>query len=147
EVPAVEILLRPVTTFEVRGRVYNLVAGRRSNTGVIVQLEQRNSNVAWGSPDHQSIVENPDGSFDIAGVLPGSYTLSALWFDEGRRYQARQSIEVGNANVETENFTFTRGLRVPERMVWDGRAGMDRDEFLLGLARRDSEFLSNGPAG
>ena len=57
EIPAVEILLRPVTTFRVRGRVYNMVSGRRSNTGVIVQLEQRNSNVAWGSPDHQLNVE------------------------------------------------------------------------------------------
>src|SRR5438132_1019326 len=66
EVPAVEILLRPVTTFEVRGRVYNLVAGRRSNTGVIVQLEQRNSNVAWGSPDHQSIVGRTPGHVAVA---------------------------------------------------------------------------------
>src|SRR6267378_3386279 len=67
ELTAVEILLRPVTTYRVGGRVYNMVAGRRSNTGVIVQLAQRNSNVAWSSPDHQLNVENADGSFEIAG--------------------------------------------------------------------------------
>jgi hypothetical protein len=51
EIPAVEILLRPVTMFRVRGRVYNLVAGRRSNAGISLLLEQRNSNAAWGSPE------------------------------------------------------------------------------------------------
>jgi len=81
-------------------RVYNMVSARRSSTGVIVQLEQRNSNISSGSPDRQSNIEKPDGSFEIAEVPPGSYTLSAFWFEDGRPYQARQSIEIGNANVE-----------------------------------------------
>jgi hypothetical protein len=146
EIPAVEILLLPVTTFRVRGRVYNMAAGKRSNTGVIVQLEQRNSNVIWGSPDHQSIVENPDGSFEIAGVLPGPYTLSAFWFEDGRRYQARQSIEVGNANVEGANLIITPGITVPGRIVWDGKASMDRDELVVSIAPTDSKISFNGPA-
>src|ERR1700674_132381 len=146
EIPAVEILFRPVTTFRVRGRVYNMVAGRRSNTGVILQLEQRNSNVASGSPDHQSIVENPDGSFEIAGVLPGSYTLSAFWFEDGRRYQARQYLEVGNANVESANLTIMPGIAVSGRIVWDGKTSMDRDELLVSIAPADSRISFNGPA-
>ncbi len=146
ELTAVEILLRPVTTYRVGGRVYNMVAGRRSSTGVIVQLEQHNSNVAWGSPDHQSIVENPDGSFEIAGVLPGSYTLSAFWFEDGRRYQARQSIEVGNANVEGVNLTIATGISVPGRIVWEGKPSLDRDELLVTIAPADSRISFNGPA-
>ncbi len=146
EIPAVEILLRPVTTFRVRGRVYNMVSGRRSNTGVIVQLEQRNSNVAWGSPDHQLNVENSDGSFEIAGVLPGSYALSAFWFEDGRRYQARQSIEVGNANVEGVNLTIMPGIAVSGRIVWDGKPSLDRDELLVSISPADSRISFNGPA-
>jgi len=146
ELAAVEILLRPVTTYRVGGRVYNMVAGRRSSTGVIVQLEQHNSSVAWGSPDHQSIVENPDGSFEIAGVLPGSYTLSAFWFEDGRRYQARQSIEVGNANVEGVNLTIATGISVPGRIVWEGKPSLDRDELLVTIAPADSRISFNGPA-
>ena len=146
EIPAVEILFRPVTTFRVRGHVYNMVAGRRSNTGVILQLEQRNSNVASGSPDHQSIVENPDGSFEIAGVLPGSYTLSAFWFEDGRRYQARQYLEVGNANVESANLTIMPGIAVSGRIVWDGKTSMDRDQLLVSIAPAHSRISFNGPA-
>jgi Carboxypeptidase regulatory-like domain len=146
ELNAVEILLRPVTTYRVRGRVYNMVAGRRSNAGVIVQLEQRNSNVAWGSPDRQLNVESSHGSFEIAGVLPGSYTLSAFWFEDGGRYQARQSIEVGNANVEGVNLTIAPGISVPGRIVWEGKPSLDRDELLVSITPADSRVSFNVPA-
>jgi len=146
EISTVEILLRPVTTYRVRGRVYNMVAGRRSNTGVIVQLEQRNSNIASGSPDRQLNVENTDGSFEIAGVLPGSYTLSAFWFEDGRRYQARQSVEAGNADVEGVNLTIVPGITVPGRIVWDGKPSMDRDELLVSITPVDSLVSFNAPA-
>jgi protocatechuate 3,4-dioxygenase beta subunit len=146
EIPGVEILLRPVSTFRVRGRVYNVVAGRRSNAGVIVQLEQRNSNVSWGPPEHQAIVENSDGSFEIAGVLPGFYTLGAYWFEDGRRYQARQPIEVSNANLEGTNLVITPGITIPGRIVWDGKPSLDRDELLVSIAPADSRISFNAPA-
>jgi hypothetical protein len=146
ELNAVEILLRPVTTYRVRGRVYNMVAGRRSNAGVIVQLEQRNSNVAWGSPDRQLNVESSYGSFEIAGVLPGSYTLSAFWFEDGGRYQARQSIDVGNASVEGVNLTIAPGISVPGRIVWEGKPSLDRDELLVSITPADSRVSFNAPA-
>ena len=146
EIPGVEILLHPVSTFRVRGRVYNMVAGRRSNAGVIVQLEQGNSNVSSGSPEHQAIVENSDGSFEIAGVLPGLYTLGAYWFEDGRRYQARQPIEVSNANVEGANLAITPGIAIPGRITWDGKPSMDRDELLVSIAPADSKISFNAPA-
>lgn len=146
EIPSVEILLQPITTFRVRGRVYNMVPGGRSNTGVILQLERRNSNLVSDSPDHQSIVERPDGSFEIAGVLPGSYTLSAFWFEDGRRYQARQPIEVGNADIEGATLLIAQGATVPGRIVWDGKPGMDRDELMVSIAPADSRVSFNGPA-
>jgi hypothetical protein len=146
EITSVEILLRPVTTYRVRGRVYNMVAGRRSNTGVIVQLEQRNSNISWGSPDRQLNVEKTDGSFEIAGVLPGSYTLSAFWFEEGRRYQARQPIEVGNADVEGVNLAIVPGISIPGRIVWDGKPSLERDELFVSIAAADSMVSFNTPA-
>jgi len=146
EIPAVEILLRPVSTFRVRGRVYNMVAGRRSNIGAIVQLEQRNSNVAWGAPDRQAVLENSEGPFEIAGVLPGSYTLSAYWFDEGRRYLARQSIEVGNANVEGVSLAIASGIQIYGRIVWDGKPSLDRDELLVNIVPTDSRISFDAPA-
>ena len=146
EIPSVEILLRPVTTYRIRGRVFNMVAGRRTTAGIVVQLEQRNSTIALGSPDHQSAVENPDGSFEIAGVLPGAYTLSAFLFDEGRRYQARQSVDVGNANVESASLTIAPGMTVAGRILWDGKPFTERDELVVNVAPVDSRISFNAPA-
>jgi hypothetical protein len=146
EIPAVEILLRPVTLFRVRGRVYNIVAGRRSNTGVSLLLEPRNSSVGWGSPDHQATVENADGSFEIPGVLPGSYTLSAFWFEDGRPYLARQSVEVGNADVESVNLVISSGIQINGRIVWDGKPSMDRNDLLVSVIPADSKVSFNAPA-
>jgi hypothetical protein len=146
EIPSVEILLQPVEMFRIRGRVYNVVAGRRSNAGVIVQLEQRNGNLLLSSPDRQIIVENSDGSFEIPKVLPGSYTLSALWFEDGRRYQARQSIELGNANFDGASLVIAPGTTVPGRIVWDGKPAMDRDELLVSIAPPDSSLNLIPPA-
>jgi protocatechuate 3,4-dioxygenase beta subunit len=146
EIPSVEILLRPVTTYRIRGRVYNMAASRGSTAKVILQLEQRNSTMDSGSPDQQSLVENADGSFEIAGVPPGAYTLNAFYFEDGRRYQVRQSIDVGNANVESANLVIAPGIAVPGRILWDGKPSLDRDELFLNIRPVDSGISFNGPA-
>lgn len=144
EISSVEILLRPVTTYRVHGRVYNMV--RRSNTGVTIQLEPRNGNGPSVFSDPQFTFEKADGSFEIASVLPGSYTLSAYWFEEGRRYQARQSLEVGNADLEGANLVIVPGMQINGRIVWDGKPSMERDELLVSIAPADSRISSNALA-
>ena len=109
-------------------------------------MEQRNSNAVWGQPDRQVIVENADGSFEIAGVLPGPYTLNAFWFEDGRRYQARQSVEVGNADVEGVNLIIAPGIQMNGRIVWDGKPSLDRDELLVNIASADSRISFSAPA-
>lgn len=132
EIPSVEILLRPVTVFRIRGRVYNMVSGKRSSAGVNIVFEPRNTGLAWNFTEpNQVLVEKPDGSFEITKVLPGSYVLTAFWFDEGKGYQARQSVEVGNADVEGINLTIAPGVAVSGRVIWEGKPNMERDELTV----------------
>src|SRR5256884_6663096 len=51
-----------------------------------------------------------------------------FWFEDGRRYQARQSIEVGNADLEGVNLAIMSGITIPGRIVWDGKPSLERDE-------------------
>jgi len=53
----------------------------------------------WTGGEHQSLVQKQDGSFEIADVSPGSYVLTAMWFDDGKPHSARFPIDVGNADV------------------------------------------------
>jgi len=146
EIPSVEILLRPVTVFRIRGRVYNIVSAKRSGAGVNIVLVPRNTGLAWGFPDQQVPVEKPDGSFEIADVLPGSYVLSAFWFDEGKRYQAQQSVEVGNADVEGINLTIALGVAVSGHVTWDGKPSLERDELTVYASAVDSLMFGVSPA-
>jgi hypothetical protein len=140
EIPSVEILLRPVTVFKIRGRVFNMVSGKRSGSGVNIVLEPRNTGLAWNSPDQQMYVEKPDGSFEINNVLPGSYTLSAFWFDEGKRYQTRQSIEVGNADAEGMNLVIGPGVAISGHVTWDGKPSLEREELSVYVSAADSSM-------
>jgi hypothetical protein len=146
EITSVEILLRPVTVFRIRGRVYNMVSAKRSGAGVNIVLQPRNTGLAWSFPDQQVHVEKPDGSFEITNVLPGSYVLSAFWFDEGKRYQARQSVEVGNADVEGINLTIAPGVAVSGHVTWDGKPSLERDELTVYASAVDSVMSSVSPA-
>src|SRR5580692_11570526 len=99
EIPSMDFLLEPTTVYSIRGRVNNF-GSRRNPNGVILILEARSSGLGWSVPARQAIVDKPDGVFEIQNVLPGSYTLSAFLFDEGRRYQARQSVDISSFDVE-----------------------------------------------
>lgn len=140
EIPSVEILLRPVTVFSVRGRVVNMVS-RRSGRGVMVQLEPRNTGLAWnfqGSGAAQ--VNNQDGLFEIHDVLPGSYTAIAYWFEEDKRYQARQTLEVGNSDVDGVTLVIAPGVPVYGHISWEGQPSLEQSELSVSLSGADSEY-------
>jgi len=141
EIPSVEILLRPLTAFTVRGRVYNMVS-KRSNAGVMVHLVPRNTGLAWWNIQGgaQANVENQDGMFEIHAVLPGSYTALAYWFEEGKRYWARQVLEVGNADVDGVVLTIAPGISVSGRIQWEGQPSLaGRGELSVFVRGTESE--------
>jgi Carboxypeptidase regulatory-like domain len=142
EIPSVEILLRPVSVFTIRGRVYNMV--KRSNANLIVQLEPRNTELAWNFQGGGAAqVNNQDGQFEIHDVLPGSYTAIAYWFEEGKRYQTHQTLEVRNADVEGITLIIAPGIAVDGRIQWEGQPSLPaRGELAVYLRDTESERSS-----
>lgn len=137
EIPAVEILLRRVEVFTVRGRVYSL--GSRRSSGYTVLLAPRGE--AWLSlPQRDASVDDKDGTFVVHDVLPGPYVLAVLWFDEGKRYQAYQSIDVGNADLEGVNLTVMPGATLPGRVAWDGPPALEGNRLTIYLRGVDTVF-------
>ncbi len=63
-------------------------------------------------------MQKKDGSFDIPEVLPGSYILTALWFDEGKTYSTRVPVEVGSADANLEGSDLTVNLK-PTNLGWN----------------------------
>jgi len=121
EIRAIEMLMRQVPVFHVRGRIYNQIT-HRPGAGVSVFLATRNSDTQ-GEFGEREADSKPDGSFDISDVLPGSYVLATFWSYEGRVYNSRTPVEVGNADVDGLPLTITSGLQINGRLTWDGKPG------------------------
>ena len=130
EIPSVDILLQPVSAYKIRGRIYNTIT-HRPGKDVSIMMLPRNSRVAGSIFDFEPIVQDKDGSFVLNGILPGSYTLSAFWFDEGKSYVAKQNIEVGNADVEGVTLTISPGTSINGRVIWDGKPSLESDELSI----------------
>lgn len=139
EIPSVEILVRPVNVFTVRGHVYNMLS-KHSAAGTVVQLEPRNPSAMWNPRASSTNMEKPDGAFEIHDVLPGSYSVVAYWFDQGQRYHARQVIEVGNADVEGISLTVAPGVPVSGHVKWDGAPSLDRAGLAVRLESADFQY-------
>jgi len=77
EIPSVEILMRQVLVYRIRGHVYNQIT-HKPGTGTNLFLTSRTNRLEWDFGHQQVIAENQDASFEIPDVLPGSYLLTAL---------------------------------------------------------------------
>jgi hypothetical protein len=137
EIPSVEILLRPVEVFKIQGRVYSMLS-RRSWDTASLSLEPRGGGLRAGIPARQALVDKPDGSFTIADVLPGAYTLIAYSFEDGRAYQARQNIDVGNADLQGLVITIAPAVAVSGRVIWEGPPSVERDPLAIVLDGADT---------
>lgn len=145
EIPGLEILMRPVPAFTVRGRIYNLVS-RLSTAPYTVTLVPSESSQWFSLPERDTLAEAPDGSFVIRDVLPGSYTLIAFWSDEGRMYHAFQKLEVGNADVDGANLTIAQGTRLSGQVTWEGAKSLDADFLTVFLRGAERSYGFSQPA-
>lgn len=145
EIPGLEVLLRRVEVFNVRGRIYNITSPR-SNSNYNVFLSPRDGDGWLSLPRRDAILDYKNGAFTIRDVLPGPYILSALWFDEGKRYQAYQSIDVGNADVEGVGLSLVPGMSLNGRVLWDGQSTLDTYRLSVYLRGADAVYGFGGHA-
>jgi hypothetical protein len=145
EIPSVDILLQRIAAYKVRGRIYNSVT-HRPGKGVSIMMLPRNNQVAWSVFNFETVVQDKDGSFVLKDVLPGSYTLSAFWFDEGKPYVAKQNIDVGNADVEGVALTIAPGMTINGRVIWDGKPSLEGDELSISPSSTEQGIEFDSPA-
>jgi Carboxypeptidase regulatory-like domain len=122
EIQGVDFRLTRTRTVRVRGRVLNAATGRLER-GIVVFLLPRGSGSAASAPRNQNAVVDAQGSFEIRGVAPGSYVLSAYQADQQRRFFARQPIDVGAASLEGISLVLGPGLEIAGRIRFEGSGG------------------------
>ena len=84
------------------------------------------------------------GDFDIRGVGPGSYSLTAVINEGSRSYQARAPVEVGNINVERVNLVIGAGIEVTGHITIEGTETVDVSNVRVMLQPRETGGIMFG---
>jgi hypothetical protein len=99
ETSGIDVDLRQAHAVMVRGRI--MVDGPvKSLRGIYVSLVPRASEGGYSLADYGGSVQSDSGDFEIRGVPPGPYNITAFWNDGRRQLGARVPVEVSTANLE-----------------------------------------------
>jgi hypothetical protein len=140
EIPSIEMLMRQVPVYRIRGHVFNQIT-HKPGIGTSVILVPKTAGHEWESNNQQAMVEKVDGSFEITEVLPGSYVLIGYWFDEGKVYSSRTEVDVGDADVEGIGVAIGGGTNIKGRVIWDGRPAVEKEELTVTPTPEDAHFI------
>lgn len=130
-----------VRTRHVRGVVLNANGQPAANASVMAVPRTREPSIEI--PNARS---NPDGSFDLAGVMPGSHLL----FTNTSSGSGGVALQVGEADVDNVSLLVIPGFRVSGRftVLGQSRTGAELDMALLRLTlRRNPDFIGMPQAG
>ena len=107
--------LTPEAAFHVRGKV----SGSQELSGLAVVLSPRNPAERFGAIGYQVSLSG-DGQFDIAGVGPGQYLLTASGNRGNALQSASQLIAVGAADLEGLTISPQRASDLSGRLTVEG---------------------------
>ncbi len=142
EIPSMDFMMRPTAVYRVKGRVINTIPDPKRVEHPLVFLTPRGGAIQGGSITFgASNMVKKDGTFDLAGVVPGSYTLQASIFNGEQEHAVTQRVEVGDADVEGVQLVISKGFNVSGNVRWDGTPGHIEDNlYITGRGEGQSEL-------
>jgi protocatechuate 3,4-dioxygenase beta subunit len=96
----VDFRMTRTSVYRIRGRVTNPGGDGKPPSNVMVMLLPGDSGMAGMAERMGGPVRGPDGTFEIGGVPPGSYTLAVFNMRGNDRFTARVPVNVTDSNVE-----------------------------------------------
>jgi len=144
EMAGLDFSLMAARAVRVRGRILNSATGK-GEVQAWVMLMPRESKVRSFSPSAQTNVNDPEGEFELRGVVPGSYMLIARSSGGDDAYQARIPIEVGPTDVDGLIVPLGKGAEIAGRVRWEGMSASNPDHSIrVGLNPREIGLMMWG---
>src|SRR5262249_4912236 len=116
QVRGIDLMLLRTTTVRIRGRAWSSASGGPARNAILMLFPRDSARLGFFNRS-ATTVQDPEGNFEIRGVPPGSYILSARWGDGS----ARLPIEVWGANVDGINLLITPNLVLAGRVRLEGK--------------------------
>ena len=118
---SVDFSLMRVRAVRVKGKVVT-GAGVAAPAGTTVNLMPKDAKSFTGMFHRFNSVDRRTGTFEMKGVQPGSYVLTAMTRRGRERLYARQDIEVGGTNVEGVVLVLGPGIKLSGSVELEGEA-------------------------
>jgi len=139
EIASIDILMKQVTVFRVRGKVVNLLPKPSGRRWFQVQVLRIDQGAGWESLGATS-AGDADGSFEIREIPPGNHIIRAIWrSDDGGMHVTQQDFTVGNADVEGLTLTIGESVNIPGRVNWDGAPRLERQRLVITAISTENE--------
>jgi hypothetical protein len=144
EISSINVDLKLVHGIRIRGRVLgegSPLPLHGALQGVYVSAMPRDFGfIGYPLGNYGTNVQDKNGSFEISGVPPGSYFLSANWSDGHRQYYGRLSVDVGSANLDGITLIMGSGIEVRGRFRTDSDARLNFGGLSLWLQPPDASL-------
>jgi len=144
ELPSIDFLMKQIPVYRISGKVVDQATKPgRGHPPSFVEVFRRGQRTDWitYSANRQ---QKPDGSFEIAEVPPGEYTVMAMLFDEGKMYSTQQDVDVFSADIEGLLLTVGSGATIPGRIIWEGKPSLGTGNLNVYLESDQSRFGYRG---
>lgn len=138
EFPGVDITLRRIGSYHIRGRVIGNIAKTPVSSVFVQTITRTGPNASFG---RGGIVKDARGDFDISGVRPGSYFVIAQITLKGALYQARQPVTVTDSDVNGLRLVLTPGATLKGVVRTEG--SVDLSKTRVYLRPRDGVFFGS----
>ena len=130
EITSIDIRMKQVTVYRVRGKVVNLLPKPSRRAWSQVDVLRINQGAGWESIGTSA--SDADGSFDMREIPAGNYRIRVLWrSDDGRMHVSQQDFIVENADVEGLTLIIGEGVNIPGRVTLDGAPRLERQGFFV----------------
>ncbi|MFN7935777.1 MAG: carboxypeptidase regulatory-like domain-containing protein [Bryobacteraceae bacterium] len=131
----VDVQMRKVRTFRVRGRVTGAPSGSRG--GEVSATSKGIPEVAvYAMGRNSTMWRGPNGEFELRGLRPGSYVVSAMfWEGPQNQLAGQETVEIGERDVEGVTIRLGAGVEVSGsvKVESDGEATGNMDAVNVAL--------------
>jgi hypothetical protein len=145
EAGGINIRLAKTDTFRVRGKVSGGPEGKQT---VVVLAPKSGSKSVTGASTARSAIAREDGTFEIAGVTPGAYTVVSFSGDlSSGMLIGSQDVQVGKEHVSGVAVGLRTGGEVTGSVVVDGPAPASFKDLKVTLAVAPGGVNLSAPSG
>jgi hypothetical protein len=146
QIHGIDMTLLRTPMVRVRGHV-NVDTTNQDRRNVDVDLTPRGSGMMMSMPGNRGRVLDAKGNFEIRGVAPGSYYLSAYYSEDGQSYTARIPVDVGNSNLEDVEVSLRPPAEIKGRVFVEENSDLKGAKLSINLQTKSFGPFMGGSGG